>query len=190
VAAPAISACSPKRRVACPDPHPLEWYAIRTRSNFEFRVAAVLSDRFETFLPFYLRREIVHGRRTARRRPLFPGYVFVRADRDRDRSMLLAPRGAVAIIGGRRPEVIPAAVIENLRIAAADPEAIAPAAPLEGELVTIARGPLAGLTGVMERAKKGSQGGRRLIVRVEFLNRACALEINQAEVYSAARPAA
>jgi transcription antitermination factor NusG len=170
---------------------PLEWYAIRTRSNFEFRVAAILADRFETFLPFFLRRDLIHGRRTARRRPLFPGYVFVRADREGDRSLLLSPRGAVALIGGRRPEVIPATVIENLRIAAADPEAIAPAEPLAGELVTVARGPLAGLIGVMERSKTG----RRLIVRVEFLNRACALEINQAEVYqadvySAARPAA
>jgi transcriptional antiterminator RfaH len=193
VAVPVTPACAPERRVARPATALLNsknWYALRTRSNFEFTVAAILADRFETFLPFFVRRHRLHGKLTPRRSPLFPGYVFVFADSDRDRACLLSIRGVVAMIGGRRPEAIPAAVIENLRIAAADPEAIAPAAPLEGELVTIARGPLAGLTGVMERAKKGGQGGRRLIVRVEFLNRACALEINQAEVYSAARPAA
>jgi transcription antitermination factor NusG len=192
VAVSVTPACSPERRVARPDAgaalNSKKWYALRTRSNFEFTVAAALADRAETFLPFYLRRELIHGRRTARRRPLFPGYVFVYADAERDRARLLSIRGVVAMIGGRRPEAIPAAVIENLRIAAADPEAIMPAAPREGELVTVARGPLAGLTGVMER----SAGGRRLIIRVEFLNRACALEINQAEVYQteAARPAA
>jgi transcription antitermination factor NusG len=188
VAAPSIAACAPERRVARPAAvlNSKNWYALRTRSNFEFTVAAILADRFETFLPYFVRRHRLHGKLTPRRSPLFPGYVFVFADSDRDRACLLSIRGVVAMIGGRRPEAIPAGVIENLRIAAADPEAIAPAAPLAGELVTVARGPLAGLTGVMERSKTG----RRLIVRVEFLNRACALEINQAEVYSAARPAA
>lgn len=128
----------------------------------------------------------MHGQDLTRRRALFPGYVFVSADLAHDRILLLSTRGVVAMIGGRRPEPIPAAVIENLRIAAQDPAAIAPALPREGETVTVVHGPLAGLSGVMERVA----GRRRLIVRVDFLGRACALEIGEAEVYSSTRSAA
>jgi transcription antitermination factor NusG len=121
----------------------------------------------------------MHGQDLTRRRPLFPGYVFVYADVARDRVSLLSTRGVVGIIGGRRPETIPAAVIENLQIAARNPAAIEPALPRQGETVTVVHGPLAGLTGVVEQHR----GGRRLIVRVDFLGRACALEIGEAEVY-------
>ncbi len=135
MATPATFAPAPKEREAHPD---AQWYALRTRSNFEFTVTAQLSDRVESFLPYFIRPHRVHGAHVKRRRPLFPGYVFVNADLDHAKSVLLSTRGVVAIIGGRRPEAIPAAVIENLRIAAQDPEAIAPALPRAGELVTVA----------------------------------------------------
>lgn len=132
-------------------------------------------------VPFYLRRHRFHGADLLRRRPLFPGYVFVCADLAADRSAILAARGVVGLLGGRRPEAIPAEVIRNLQIAAANPESLTPAEWHGGEIVTVARGPLAGFTGVVERSK----GGRRLVVRAEFLNRACALEIGEAEIYCA-----
>jgi transcription antitermination factor NusG len=132
-------------------------------------------------VPYFLRRHRFHGADLVRRRPLFPGYVFVRADLAADRSKILTTRGVVGLLGGRRPEAIPPDVIQNLQIAAAHPVTLTPAVWRAGELVTVAHGPLAGLTGVVERSK----GGRRLIIRADFLMRACALEIGEAEIYRA-----
>jgi transcription antitermination factor NusG len=106
----------------------------------------------------------------------------------RDRVAVLSTRGVVSIVGqGQTPEPLTAeTVTQLLAIASAGPSAVTPAACPHickaGEAVTVARGPLAGLTGVVERVK----GSRRLIVTIALLNRACAVELGQAEVFRAA----
>ncbi len=61
----------------------MNWYAINTRSRHEKQVDSFLSERgIETFLP------LVHtlSRRKDRKKyvdfPLFPGYMFVHADKE------------------------------------------------------------------------------------------------------------
>lgn len=189
MAAELLLASAPDGREARPDA--AAWYALHTRPNFEFQVATALECRFETVLPFYLRRHRLHGRDTMRRRPLFPGYVFTFADMARDRALVLSVRGVVGVIGGRRPEPLPAAVIEGLKIAARDPEALGALAPKAGEPLTVAYGPLAGLAGIMERTKhQAHDGRRRLVIRIEFFSRPCQLELGEGEVYRGAHAAA
>jgi transcription antitermination factor NusG len=125
----------------------------------------------------------VRGRHLEVRRPLFPGYVFAMFETPRDRVAVMSTRGVVSIVGqGQTPEPLTAETITQLQaIASAGPSAVTPAACTAGEAVTVARGPLAGLTGVVERTK----GARRLIVTIALLNRACAVELGQAEVFRA-----
>ena len=48
----------------------------------------------------------------------------------------------------------------------------------EGESVTVARGPFAGITGVITRL-----GPRRLVIRAAILGRPCVVEIGAGDVY-------
>lgn len=167
-----------------------KWYALRVRSNHEFLVTAQLEERsLDAFLPWYPRLEHFSGRNLRLRRPLFPGYVFACFDPSRDRAGVISVRGVVSVVSrGQIPEPVSEAVIEQLRlIASARPGDVSPAVYSPGEKVTVARGPLAGLTGVIERTKgeRVKGGGRRLVVTIAMLNRACAVEIGEAEVYRA-----
>jgi transcription antitermination factor NusG len=116
------------------------------------------------------------------RRPLFAGYVFACFDARRDRSGVLGVRGVVNVLSrGKTPEPLSDEVMAQLHAIARDPAAVGPAVWRAGEAVTVASGPLAGFTGVVERAK----GARRLVILVGLLNRACAVEIGEADVYRA-----
>lgn len=159
------------------------WYAVRVRSNCEFLVTAQLEERsLDAFLPYYVRRERLGRRDIQVRRPLFRGYVFACFDAVRERSDVLRVRGVVSVVSsGRTPEPLGPEVMAQLHAVARDPRAVAPAEWRAGEAVTVASGPLAGLTGVVERSK----GARRLVILVGLLNRACAVEIGEADVYRA-----
>lgn len=187
-------AALPEGAAACPQairsdsPEGATWYALRTRSHFEFVVADVLRARFcEAFLPFCLRRCRLHGALQMRPRPLFPGYVFVRSTRTALRDEALRIHGVTGVVSrGPVPEPIADEIIGPLRqIAQADPARIAPAVWRAGEPVTVTRGPFAGLAGVIDRAK----GAERLVILTGFLGRACAVEVGEAELYRASSPA-
>lgn len=165
----------------------LSWYALRTRTNHEF----IARDQLRAldipeFLPFYSRISNWSDRRKTLSRPLFPGYLFAQVD-PRDPSLVWRAAAVVQIIGLREGCAIDPATIDNLMRATADPSRVEPVEyPAQGfargELVTITRGPLAGLRGTIERTK----GARRLIVAVDILARACAVELRERDVLKAA----
>ena len=165
----------------------VSWYALRTRANHEFIARDQLRAlEIPEFLPFYSRISNWSDRRKTVSRPLFPGYLFARVD-PLDASPVWRAAAVVQVIGLRDGCAIDGAVIENLMRATADPSRVEPAdypAPdfMRGELVTITRGPLAGLRGVIERTKTA----RRLIVVVDILARACAVELRERDVLKAA----
>jgi transcription antitermination factor NusG len=166
----------------------LSWYALRTRANHEFIARDQLRAlEIPEFLPFYSRISNWSDRRKTLSRPLFPGYLFAQVDA-RDPSPIRRAAAVVQVIGLRAGDgAIDGDVIENLMRATADPSRVEPAeypAPdfIRGEFVTITRGPLAGLRGVIERTKTA----RRLIVAVDILARACAVELRERDVLKAA----
>ena len=165
----------------------VSWYALRTRANHEFIARDQLRAlEIPEFLPFYSRISNWSDRRKTVSRPLFPGYLFARVD-PLDASPVWRAAAVVQVIGLRDGCAIDGAVIENLMRATADPSRVEPAEYPEpdfmrGELVTITRGPLAGLRGVIERTKTA----RRLIVVVDILARACAVELRDRDVLKAA----
>lgn len=181
-AACAVFACWPEAQTVA-------WYAIFTQvarektARSQLRTAAI-----EVFWPYYLRRT-QWGRRGDVVRvetPLFPGYLFARFDCERDISTVRNVPGVSQVVGpGAKPTAIDDDVIATIRRACSNPALVSPAEyPFAaGERVTVASGPFAGLTGVVERTK----GRRRLVVLIEVLNRACAVELGQAEVFPAGR---
>src|SRR5690348_7025936 len=92
------------------------WYAIRSRSNFEKKIAMELAGKgVEHFLPAY---EEIHQWKDRKRTvsvPLFPGYVFARfVDEPGLRRKVLTTSGLVQILGSfGRPEPIPDQQIED-----------------------------------------------------------------------------
>lgn len=158
------------------------WYAVRTRSNFEKRVAEELSVKgVHCYLPCLREIRLWKDRRKEVSQPLFSGYVFVRfADTGEERLRVLKTFGVVNILGqGSRLEPIPdqeiasvqAMLASNLRCAAH---------PLlrEGCRVRLRRGALKGLEGLLVRFKNGF----RLVVSIGLLSQSVSAEVDVSDV--------
>jgi transcription termination/antitermination protein NusG len=154
----------------------LQWYALYTLPRHEKTVARHFGERkIPHFLPLY---QAVHNwnRRTVRvSLPLFPGYIFVKSARY-SRGRILEVPGVVYFVGsGAVPSPIPNPEIEALRTIVLSGKEVVPhpyIAP--GNVVSISHGPLAGLSGVVERGKSGN----RFIVSIELIKRCIAVEID------------
>jgi transcriptional antiterminator RfaH len=125
------------------------------------------------YLPCADRRTVVRGRLLTSRVPLFAGYVFVRGT--------AADRGWV-LGTGRVAAVVPVpdsdrlwADLRQVRRLLASGRPVFPEDRVEpGATVRVRTGPLAGLTGTVAR----HAGGRRFVVRVEFIGRGVAVELD------------
>jgi len=144
---------------------PLEWFAIRTKSNREAVVTEALSGRgLEAWYPRYSAG--VSPR--AVNKSVFPGYLFCRFN-GMDRLPVLTVPGILNIVSnGKMPLPIDEREIESLRLVM---ESFLPVAPHEyfqiGDKVTITDGPLTGAHGyVVQRQCK------QLIVCITLLQRA------------------
>src|SRR5262249_36026256 len=130
------------------------WYAVQCLSNREFLAAAQLANQgFVAFLPC-----LVRTRRHARkfdtvRRPLFPGYLFVRLDSSRDRwRSINGSLGVGRLVGNAEaPTPLPAGVVEAISDVCDDngvmeaPDELSP-----GEEVRVTAGPFAEFVGKLD----------------------------------------
>jgi transcription antitermination factor NusG len=160
------------------------WYAIRTCSNHEKRVACELRARdVEHFFPVYASMRRWKDRRVMLDLPLFPGYMFVRLAL-RDRLGVLQIPSVVCLVGfGGIPVALPDEEMGTLRAGLSERLRAQPHPFLTvGRRVRITRGPFAGLEGVLERKKNNL----RVIVSVELIQRAVALDVDAADVAPAA----
>ena len=158
----------------------LHWYAVRTLPRHEKRVHEDLKKcSIECFLPLY---EAVHrwknGCVARVELPVFPGYIFVEID-PRDRFRVLGRRGTVSFVGSQRePWPLPDSDIQSLRTSVGlrkfEPHPYLSA----GQKVRIKSGPLGGLTGFLVR----KSGGLRVIVSVDLIRQAVAVEVDVDDV--------
>lgn len=89
----------PDLRDYSPRPAEFPWYAVRTKSNQERLVIAILDSKgYEHYLPVYRCRRRWSDRVVTTEVPLFPGYVFCRFDYTR-RLAIMTTLGVVSIIG-------------------------------------------------------------------------------------------
>ena len=156
------------------------WYAAYTSANHEKRVAEQMGVRgVEHFLPLYASVRRWRNGRVTLQRPLFPGYVFVRmALRERLRVQQIP--GVARLVGfDGTPAALPDEDIEALRMSLARGVRAEPHPYLAaGRRVRVTNGPMAGLLGVLRRRKSNA----RLVVSLELIQRALALEIDEADV--------
>ena len=153
-----------------------QWSAVHTRHQHEKIAATILAIKgFETFLPTY---NVIRQWKDRKKRislPLFPGYLFV-ADVCERRPQVLSTPGVCAILSTEgAPAIIPSYEIEAIRRTVSSRYDIEPHPFMkQGDRVRVHSGPLAGVEGFLVRKKDAF----RLVVSVEILGRAAAVEIN------------
>ncbi len=166
---------------------PLRWYALYTCVNREKRVAEMLGGKaVACFLPLY---EEVHRWKSGPARlqiPLFPGYVFVRMSL-KDRLQVLTVPGVVRLVGTNSgPEPLPDGEIEGIRTALLASLRPQPYPYLTvGQQVTIAQGPLRGLTGFLLRKRNNC----RVVISLDLIMRSMIVEVDAADCVPVRPPA-
>jgi transcription antitermination factor NusG len=167
-------------QVATSEPLTVEkcsWYAVYTRSRHEKVVNHALGERgVESFLP--LRRVLSRwkDRRKWVGKPLFPGYLFVRAGQEQLFRVAMTYGVAYVLGNGVEPVPVPDEQVEAVRRLVAGPYPVA-LWPLlrKGRRVRIIVGPLAGLETYIIERKGGTKC--RLVVTVDLLGRSVAVEL-------------
>jgi transcriptional antiterminator RfaH len=149
------------------------WYVVHAQPNAEAKAVRHLENQgFRPYLPRRLKR-----RRHARRvehvaAPLFPRYLFVRLDLDRERWRAIRSTVGVAdlVCRGDGPAPVPDGIVEAIR-AREDERGLvllreAPSFH-KGDAVTIAEGALEGCAGLFE----GASDQERVVVLLNLLGR-------------------
>lgn len=163
-----------------PEPH---WHGIHVRSRHEFQVTDRLALKgIETFLPTVERLRKWKDRKKLIAFPLFPGYIFVHTTKETNNLLnILKVKGVVRMlctIPGE-PDIIPDDQIASLIKLVDNKEELDPYPYLnEGQRVSIIKGPLAGVEGILvEKLDK-----HILVLSVDVLRQGVAVTINAADV--------
>jgi len=145
---------------------PRAWYVLHTRPRQEKSLARHLhASGVSFYLPAIPRRRRFSNRVLTAHMPLFPGYLFLFADRDERQTALTSNRVAHAIEVHDQSRLW-----DDLRqvdrllgtgVSVSTESRLAPGTPVE-----ITTGPLAGLCGTVIR----TTSGRRFVVRVDFIH--------------------
>jgi len=131
-----------------------QWYALWTHSHCEQLVRSQLDARgFELFFPTVGAWSRRAGVKHRIRRPLFPGYLFLRDQLCGPRYVeLLKARGLVGVLGGRNgaPDPIQDSEIDAIRALVLSDLPVSPYPYLRtGQRVRITDGPLANVEGIL-----------------------------------------
>jgi transcriptional antiterminator NusG len=159
---------------------PEQWMALWTHSHWEQIVHDQLAaKRFHVFLPVIPVWSRRGGVRHLIRKPMFPGYLFVRHRPDKASFIeILKTNGLARILGERwdRPAVVADSEIDAIQHVLETGLPILPHAYLqEGRRVRITHGPLAGVNGILVHTNphKGL-----LVVSIDLLQRSVAVEVD------------
>jgi transcriptional antiterminator RfaH len=172
-AEPSVFPASLLEAVAEQPPGDGQWSVLHTKPRQEKALARQLLQRQVPFyLPIIARRLLVRGRPMTSHLPLFPGYLFLMADREQKTAALTTNRIARVL-----PVTDQDRIWRDLRqvyqlVASGSPitpeDRLAP-----GVVVEIRHGPLAGLKGKIVRAASGC----RFVVEVDFIQRGASVTL-------------
>ena len=153
-----------------------KWYVLFVRSNQEKRVADALAARdVEHYLPSYTAVRQWKDRRVKLEMPLFPGYIFVRFPLLEKMKALTVPN-VVSLVGSSRAasEVAEEEVLwirRGLEHGSAQPHPYLNA----GDRVTIIRGVMTGMQGILLRRHNGA----KIVVSLDSIFRAFVVEVDE-----------
>jgi transcription termination/antitermination protein NusG len=153
------------------------WYAVHTRSRHERKVLAALTGlQLQSYLPEYRTWSRRKDRRQRIERPLFPGYLFVRASLDAEtRLRIVRAPSVVRIVGtAGTPTPVPDHEVESImRLLGAAPDSAPEDRLVSGQQVQVMDGPLRGVVGRIQQTRRG----QRIVVSVELLGRSVAADL-------------
>jgi transcription antitermination factor NusG len=138
---------------------------------------------YKVFLPLYRRRALKDGCNQPHiQLPVFSGYLFSRFDISCRLPILTTP-GVLYVVGiGKMPCPIEEAEINKIQQMVNSPLSAEPWPYLKvGDQVYVDRGPFRGITGALVAVKSGY----RLVLTVDLLHRAVAVEIDRTAVIPA-----
>ena len=159
------------------------WCALSVKSRHEFAVEnELIAKGIEAFLPAFKKLRQWKDRKKLIDFPLFPGYLFIRAQsKPEELSAVIHTRGVVSVISGEagRPVPVPEAEINALKLLVGSGAQIDIYPHLkQGVRVRILRGLLQGVEGVI-----ASKDGRfSLIVNIEILGRSVGFPLSPEDV--------
>ncbi len=137
------------------------WYVVHTQSQREATAQVQLGNQaFRTFLPRY-EKTVRHARKSLRTlAPLFPRYLFVILDLDRDRWHCV--NGTVGVVSllmtDDRPVSAPPGVVESLiAMSSSDNKRVFRPDLTPGQKVRLVAGPFAEKLGVFEHVDDGGR---------------------------------
>lgn len=149
------------------------WQVAHTRPRCEKQVAAFCVARaVEHYLPLRREIKIYQRRKVTVYKPLFPGYVFARLDREQ-RVVLLRVGHVVRVMPVSDEARLVFELDQVRRALEVDPDLVSCQAVRQGTWVRITTGPFQGLEGVVERIR----GGMRVVLNVEFICRGVPVEV-------------
>ena len=130
------------------------WYVVRVRSQSERLVHVGLHKKnFEVLNPTYQALSIRKDRRKVLSKPIFKGYMFLRALLDSETHLeVLKTPGVVEILQNRKgPTPVPNEQVENVRILEKHVgDCFYGKDLVVGDVVIVREGPLSGLRGVID----------------------------------------
>jgi transcription antitermination factor NusG len=157
-----------------------QWRALWTHSHSEQLVHdQLIAKAFDAFLPLIPVWSRRNGSRHLIRKPMFPGYLFLRHALDKASYVeIMKTNGLARILGERwdRPAVVADTEIDAIRrVLDTGLPVLAHSFLREGHRVRIIQGPLAGVEGILvhNNPHKGL-----LVVSVELLQRSVAVEVD------------
>ena len=159
----------------------LNWFALLTRSNFEFVVyKSIIKKKIDVFLPRIKKKSRRKDRNLMIETPLFPGYIFVKSTfNSGDQLNILKTIGAVRLLGNQAgPVPIPQSQVESLKILTSANMDLITGANIrikKGEPVMILEGPMAGVKGEFARYK----GKGRVIIKIDVLGQYAGVEVQE-----------
>jgi len=161
------------------------WFLVHTRAKSELKAQYHLQAQgFPTFLPL-IEKTIRHARqlRTVRA-PLFPRYLFLVLDLERDRWLSVGSTVGVSsvVTCNGRPVPVPAGIVESLIRQTDGNLTRLDAGLIEGQSVRILSGPFANLAGTLVRL----DGAGRVRVLLELMGTVVPVAIHRSALSPAA----
>jgi transcriptional antiterminator RfaH len=162
--------------------HAARWIIVNTHPHREhMALANLLRQNFTAYCPM-IRQRRKHARRVAMvLRPLFPGYLFVRAEPQSTRwRPILSTYGVKTVVrAGEQLSYLENAFVASLRAREIDGAIVRPAHPYHvGDKVQIAAGPFDGIVSTIIELDERD----RVVVLVELMNRGVKLRLQSTGV--------
>jgi transcriptional antiterminator RfaH len=156
----------------------LVWTPIRTKPRQEKKLCAYADSRsIETYLPLMTSVKRYQRRTVEFLIPMFPGYVFAPLDEETYRTLLIS--GAVAFrmnmtATSEKGLIRDLNALLDFERITAEKEIVIKPEIVQGSFITVASGPLQGVSGIVER--RGDEA--KLTVNVEILGQSVSAKID------------